>query len=100
MFGMDIDNKLNFNNHITTICKKINKQFNVMLRFRNLISKDTLLKLYKAFILCRILIIVHRYGTFAVHAIQIKYTLSISTFLHLYCEIILLRTVSCLVKLV
>ena len=33
------------------MCKKINKQFQVMLRFRNLIPRDTLLKLYKAFIL-------------------------------------------------
>ena len=51
MFGMNIDNKLNFSNHIRTMCKKINKQFQVMLRFRNLIPRDTLLKLYKASIL-------------------------------------------------
>ena len=40
-----------FDNYISTICKKINGQFNVMLRFRNLISKETLLRLYKAFIM-------------------------------------------------
>ena len=51
MFNMNIDNKFNFSNHIRTMCKKINKQFQVMLRFRNLIPGDTLLKLYKAFIL-------------------------------------------------
>ena len=48
---MTIDNKLSFDNHISVICKKINNQFNVMLRFRKLIDKETLLKLYKAFIL-------------------------------------------------
>ena len=51
IFGMTIDNKLSFDNHISVICKKINNQFNVMLRFRKLINKETLLKLYKAFIL-------------------------------------------------
>ena len=35
----------------STFCKKINSQFNVMLRFRKLISKNTLLRLYKAFIM-------------------------------------------------
>ena len=51
MFGMTIDNRLSFDNHVSVICKKINNQFNVMLRFRKLINKETLLKLYKAFIL-------------------------------------------------
>ena len=36
---------------VSVIRKKINNQFNVMLRFRKLINKETLLKLYKAFIL-------------------------------------------------
>ena len=48
---MTIDNRLSSNNHVSVICKKINNQFNVMLRFRKLINKETLLKLYKAFIL-------------------------------------------------
>ena len=39
---MNIDNKLSFNNYIFTICKKVNNQYNVMLRFRNRISRDTL----------------------------------------------------------
>ena len=48
---MTIDNRLSSNNHVSVICKKINNQFNVMLRFRKLINKETLLKLYKALIL-------------------------------------------------
>ena len=48
IFGLNIDNRLRFDNHISTICKKINGQFNIMLRFRKLISKDALLELYKA----------------------------------------------------
>ena len=48
---MTIDNRLNFGSHISTVCDKINNQFNVMLRLRNIISKDTMFRLYKAFIL-------------------------------------------------
>ena len=36
---------------ISSICKKVNNQLNVMIRFRKLISKAALIKLYKAFIL-------------------------------------------------
>ena len=51
IFGMEIDNKLDFSSQISNLCKRINNQFNVMLRFRKLIPRDTLLKLYKAYIL-------------------------------------------------
>ena len=45
MFGMTIDNRPSFDNHVSVICKKINNQFNVVLRFRKLINKETLLQL-------------------------------------------------------
>lgn len=51
IFGMTIDNKLQFDKHVSSICKKVNNQLNVMIRFRKLISKAALIKLYKAFIL-------------------------------------------------
>ena len=38
IFGMTVDNRLSFDNHVSVICKKINNQFNVMLRFRKLIA--------------------------------------------------------------
>ena len=38
LFGINIDNRLRFDNHISTICKKTNAQFNVIERFRKLIS--------------------------------------------------------------
>lgn len=44
IFGMEIDNKLDFSSHVSNLCKRINNQFNVMLRFRKLIPRDTLLK--------------------------------------------------------
>ena len=37
IFGMEIDKKLNFSSHISNVCKKINNQLYVMLRFRKLI---------------------------------------------------------------
>ena len=51
IFGMTVDNRLSFDNHIPVICKKINNQFNVMPKFWKLINKEMLLKLYKTFIL-------------------------------------------------
>ena len=52
ILGMTIDStRLSFDNHVSVICKKINNQFYIMLRFRKVINKETLLKLYKAFIL-------------------------------------------------
>ena len=34
IFSINLDNKLSFNNCISTICKKVNNQFKVMRRFR------------------------------------------------------------------
>ena len=40
IFGMTIDNKLQFDKQVSSICKKVNNQLlNVMIRFRKLISK-------------------------------------------------------------
>ena len=53
IFGRTIDKRLNFDSHISTkstVGDKINNQVNVMLRLRNIISKDTMFRLYKAFI--------------------------------------------------
>ena len=33
--GMTIDNHLNFNEHVSLVCKKVNYQLNVIIRFRN-----------------------------------------------------------------
>ena len=44
MFEMTIDNRLNFDRHISTVCNEINNQFNLILRFRSIISRDKMLK--------------------------------------------------------
>ena len=51
IFGMEIqiDNNLDLSGHISNVCKKINNLLNVLMRVRNLIHRDTLLKIYKAF---------------------------------------------------
>ena len=51
LFGMTIDTEMNFKEHLATIWNKINSQYSVMTRFGKLVSSDTLLRLYKAFIL-------------------------------------------------
>jgi len=48
LLGVHVDERLNFNNHVASICKKISKQVAVISRFRKLISIQTKLKLYKA----------------------------------------------------
>ena len=51
LFGMTVDNELSFDDHISAICKKINNQFNMMIRFRKLISISTMMRLCRVFIL-------------------------------------------------
>ena len=46
-FGMEIVKKLNFSRHISNVLEKINNQLNVIMRFRKLIRREILLKLYK-----------------------------------------------------
>ena len=46
LLGMTFDNQLNFNEHVFLVCKKVNNQLNVMIRFRKLICTATKLKLY------------------------------------------------------
>lgn len=50
LLGVNIDSRLTFHKHVSTICKKVNNQLQVIKRFRNLISGPTMLRLYNAFI--------------------------------------------------
>ena len=51
LLGMTLDDEMSIREHLATTCKKINNQFSVMTRFGKLLSSDTLIRLYKAFIL-------------------------------------------------
>ena len=46
LLGLTFDNQFNFNEHVSLVCKKVNNQLNVMIRFRKLICTATKLKLY------------------------------------------------------
>ena len=51
---MNIDNKLQFDKLESSVCKNVNNQLNVMLRFRKLVSKDNLvncIRTYHTFII-------------------------------------------------
>ena len=51
LFCVTIDKDLTFKQHVSSICKKVNSQFSVMTRLGKLMSTETMLRLYKAFIL-------------------------------------------------
>ena len=51
LLGITIDKDLSFNRHISQICQKVNNQFSVLKRFKNIITSNVMLCLYKAFIL-------------------------------------------------
>lgn len=51
LFGINIDNKLSFTDHISNVCKKSSKKVGVIMRLRNLIPTRAKLQLYKAAIL-------------------------------------------------
>ena len=55
LFGITVNDRLCFNEHVSNICKKITNQFNVISRFRKLIPATVLLRLYKAFMLPHLL---------------------------------------------
>jgi len=59
---MNIDNKLLFDRHISSVCKKISSQLNVMLRFRKLISSATLVINCTRPLSYHVFTIVHRCG--------------------------------------
>jgi hypothetical protein len=52
LLGVLIDQKLNFNEHVASLCAKAGRQINVLCRFKRLLSTSTKLLLYKSFILC------------------------------------------------
>ena len=51
LFGLALDNSLNFGKHITKISKKVGKQLDVLCRLENILSFRTQLCLYNSFIM-------------------------------------------------
>ena len=48
--GLQIDNKLNFNAHVTTICNKVSSKIYALARVLSFMSSEKLIVLFKAFI--------------------------------------------------
>lgn len=51
LLGVDIDSRLNFTEHISSICKKSSQKVSVIIRLYNLIPTNAKLQLYKAVVL-------------------------------------------------
>ena len=51
ILGVIVDNKLNFNDHIYTLCAKAGKQLNALQRLSKSLDKDSKLAIYKSFIM-------------------------------------------------
>ena len=51
LLGVTIDSKLNFPDHITSICKKASQRIGVIMRLRNLIPTKAKLVIYKSAVL-------------------------------------------------
>lgn len=50
LLGVNIDSKFTFDKHVSVVCSKVNKQFQVIKRFKRLVSRQTRQRLYNAFI--------------------------------------------------
>ena len=70
LLGISIDSELSFNHHISKVCEKVNNQFSVLKRFESLITRNVMLRLYKAFVLPHN--IVRLYGNFVALEIVIN----------------------------
>ena len=51
LLGITVDCKLNFNEHISNVCRKASQGIGVIMRLRNLIPTEAKLQLYKSAIL-------------------------------------------------
>ena len=51
LLGIQIDNKLTFNHHVSNVCKKAGNQINIMKRLGKLLDNDCRLKIYDSFFL-------------------------------------------------
>jgi len=52
LLGLLIDNKLNFNNHVSSICQKASRQVNVLGRLSKVIDESSKMLLYNSFVEC------------------------------------------------
>ena len=58
LLGVTTDKDLSFNRHISQICETVNKQSSVLKRFKNIITRNVMLRLLNIKILLNIIIII------------------------------------------
>ena len=51
LLGVNIDTKLNFDSHVSYLCKKISRQVNALSRLRHIANEDSKNMLYKTYIM-------------------------------------------------
>lgn len=51
LLGVQIDNKLSFNEHVSLLCKKVGKQLNALCRMSRHLNERSLINIYNSFIL-------------------------------------------------
>ena len=51
VLGINIDNKLNFNSHVSSMCNKASRQLNVLQRLKGSLDYASRLSIYKCFIM-------------------------------------------------
>ena len=52
LLGLNIDSKLNFNNHVSYICQKASRQVNVLARLSRVLNENSKMLLYNSFVEC------------------------------------------------
>ena len=51
VLGINTDNKLNFNSHVSSMCNKAGRQLNVLQRLKGSLDYTSQLSIYKSFIM-------------------------------------------------
>ena len=71
LLGVNIDSKLTFDKQVLVVCSNVNKQLQVIKRFKGLVSRKTRQRVYNAFINWRSNIVA-MCGTTAAHVVKIS----------------------------
>ena len=66
LLGINIDAKLNFKNHVSTISKKAGKQINALLRISKQLNYESKLRIFEAFIASNFVYCRNAYDTFTI----------------------------------
>ena len=96
LLGVTIDKDLSFNRHISQICEKVNKQFSVLKRFKNIITGNVMLRdVYTRLLSYHTFNISLLFGIFLALEIVINWSLWTNVFYDLFLTIHCLAMMNC-----